>query len=88
MSESEFLNTYQHVCAWYNISLTVALLVADVVVITRTRGRIDLPSKFVIALYTLSFLLQSFIWARWLIINSKKDKEDIIFFTVMNSLSL
>jgi hypothetical protein len=44
--------------------------VADVVVITRTRGRIDLPSKFVIALYTLSFLFQSFIWTRWLIMNS------------------
>ena len=70
MSETEFLHPYQHVCAWYNIFLTAALLVADVVVITRTRGRIDLPSKFVVALYTLSFLFQSFIWVRWLIINS------------------
>jgi hypothetical protein len=70
MSETEFLHPYQHVCAWYNIFLTAALLVADVVVITRTHGRIDLPSKFVVALYTLSFVFESFIWGRWLIINS------------------
>lgn len=86
MSETDYLHPYERVCAWYNISLTVVLLVVDVMVITRTRGRIDLPSKFVIALYTLSFLLQSFIWGRWLAINSKEDELDIIFI-VMNSLS-
>ena len=86
MSNTDPLQPYQYVSAWYNITLTAALLVVDAVVITRTRGRIDLPSKFLIALYTLSFLLQSFIWVRWLI-NPKKEKIDL-YFTVPNSISL
>ena len=84
MSETDTLHPYQQVCAWYNICLTAVLLVIDMVVIKRTRGRIDMPSKFVIALYTLSFLLQSLIWIRWLI---NPNKEDIAF-TVLNSISL
>ena len=83
---------YSVISAWYNLALTSILIAVEIALYIKIKGRMDIPSKVVIGIYTLAFLFESFIWIRYLANYNRQDDSDReqidVTFAVMNQISI